>query len=264
MHLFLPRVNVFMAWSLLSGTKSNLREKQKSDEKVSHPSHCTYMYVNCTRTHRWQVQQLLLSFRLWRNDMGTPGAHSNFFQFVTYWRVLYITSISPPIGVWRLKNGHHFSTIYTHTLYIPSLASSYSEGCVSSVLILCTLLVRFVANRIMWKGHTLWPTCSLLLLLKPSKHHLRPRDVLLGGLQVFKQRVLSPCDALVLVGLGVGESRLLACLPSKEAIQVGASLVLPSLQGNENKETSSHKYLLTDHKNTLKQKACIGSTCTLK
>lgn len=40
------------------------------------------------------------------------------------------------------------SFFYNLHMCKPSLASSYSEGYASSVLILCTLLVRFMANRI--------------------------------------------------------------------------------------------------------------------
>merc|ERR1711976_74724 len=70
--------------------------------------------------------------------------------------------------------------------------------------------------------------CPLSLLLEASKHHLCARDVLLGVLKVHPQCVLSPCDAFVLVGVGVPKACCLACLTSNKPVQVGSCLVLAS------------------------------------
>merc|ERR1719225_538531 len=67
--------------------------------------------------------------------------------------------------------------------------------------------------------------CSVLLLLESSEHHLCPWDIFLGVDEVFVQGVLAPCDALVLVGLGVGEASSLTSFPSNHAAEVGSLLV---------------------------------------
>merc|ERR1719357_2199788 len=71
-----------------------------------------------------------------------------------------------------------------------------------------------------------------VLLLQTSEHHLGARDVLLRICQVDIESVCTPCDALVLVGLSVGEVGRLSCLPSEQSVEVGTLLVLaPLLDG---------------------------------
>lgn len=66
---------------------------------------------------------------------------------------------------------------------------------------------------------------SVLGLFKSTKGHLGARNVLFGVLEVVKEGVLVPCDALLLVGLGVGVAGGLARLAAKNAVEVGADLV---------------------------------------
>ena len=73
---------------------------------------------------------------------------------------------------------------------------------------------------------------SVLLLLQPRVDHLGARDILLGVGQVDVQGLVVPGDALVDVGLGVGEASRLAGLPSNDTVEVGTLLVLaPGLHG---------------------------------
>jgi hypothetical protein len=72
-------------------------------------------------------------------------------------------------------------------------------------------------------------TVSVLLLLQTSKHHLGAWDVLLGVGQVDVKGVWTPCNTLILVGLGVGEVGGLSCLSSEKPIQVGTLFVFASL-----------------------------------
>merc|ERR1719336_3665447 len=75
-------------------------------------------------------------------------------------------------------------------------------------------------------------TVPVLLLLQTSEHHFGARDVLLRVCQVDVKGVCSPGDALVLVGLSVGEVGRLSGLPSEQSVEVGALLVLaPLLDG---------------------------------
>ena len=67
---------------------------------------------------------------------------------------------------------------------------------------------------------------SFLFLLESSEHHLGARDVLLGVLQVHIQGVLAPGDALVLVGLGVGEASGLTSLAANQSPEVRACVKL--------------------------------------
>jgi len=67
-------------------------------------------------------------------------------------------------------------------------------------------------------------TVPVLLLLQTSEHHLGARDVLLRVCQVDVKGVCAPCDALVLVGLSVGEVGRLSCLPSEQSVEVGTCL----------------------------------------
>merc|ERR1719438_558323 len=68
----------------------------------------------------------------------------------------------------------------------------------------------------------------VLLLLEASEHHLGTGDVLLGVGEVDIQGVVSPCDALLNVGLGVGEPGGLCSLPPENTVEVGSLLVLAS------------------------------------
>ena len=73
---------------------------------------------------------------------------------------------------------------------------------------------------------------AVLVLLETAKGHLGAGNVLLGVLEVFKQRLLVPLNAFLLVGIGVGIALDLAGLAAKEAVQHGADLVaLAFLQG---------------------------------
>jgi hypothetical protein len=65
----------------------------------------------------------------------------------------------------------------------------------------------------------------VLLLLETTEGHLGTRNVLLGVLKVGKQGVLLPGDALLLVGVGVGEALNGTSLATKETVQVRADLV---------------------------------------
>ena len=68
----------------------------------------------------------------------------------------------------------------------------------------------------------------VLLLLEASEHHLGAGDVLLGVGEVDIQGVVSPCDGLLNVGLGVGEPGGLSSLSPEQAVKVGSLLVLAS------------------------------------
>ena len=72
-------------------------------------------------------------------------------------------------------------------------------------------------------------TCSLLTLLEACKHHLGAGNELLGSFEVSEECVLGPRDALVLIGGGVAEPDCLTRLAAKQAVEVGASLVLATL-----------------------------------
>jgi hypothetical protein len=73
---------------------------------------------------------------------------------------------------------------------------------------------------------------SVLLLLETTESHLGSGNVLLGVLKVVKERLLVPCDTLLLVGVGVGETLDLTGLAAKETVQSRADLVsLTLLQG---------------------------------
>merc|ERR1719430_2750474 len=69
---------------------------------------------------------------------------------------------------------------------------------------------------------------AVLLLLKPSKHHLGAGDVLLWVGQVDIKGVLVPGDALVNVSLGVAEASSSSSLSSPDTMQVRSLLVLAS------------------------------------
>merc|ERR1719150_3286725 len=88
---------------------------------------------------------------------------------------------------------------------------------------------RLRGGRLLQVGDQAVP---VLLLLQTSEHHLGARDVLLRVCQVDVKGVGAPCDALVLVGLSVGEVGRLSCLPSEQSVEVGTLLVLaPLLDG---------------------------------
>ena len=58
------------------------------------------------------------------------------------------------------------------------------------------------------------------------KDHLGAGDVLLGVGEVLVQGVVAPGDALVLVGLSVGEASGLTCLASNQSPEVRACVKL--------------------------------------
>lgn len=65
----------------------------------------------------------------------------------------------------------------------------------------------------------------VLVLLEAAERHLCAGNVLLGVLEVFEHGVLVPGDALLLVGVGVGEAVDRARLAAKDAVERGANLV---------------------------------------
>jgi hypothetical protein len=65
----------------------------------------------------------------------------------------------------------------------------------------------------------------VLILLEAAKRHLCAGNVLLGVLEVIEHGVLVPGDALLLVGVGVGEAVDRAGLAAKDAVERGADLV---------------------------------------
>ena len=69
-------------------------------------------------------------------------------------------------------------------------------------------------------------------------------DVLLGILQVLHQRLLSPGDAFVLVGIRVRESSSLTCLSPKQTMEIWPSLVLASLFHNMARGTLPNRNLV--------------------
>lgn len=66
---------------------------------------------------------------------------------------------------------------------------------------------------------------AILVLLEATKGHLGAGNVLLGVLKVFKQGLVVPDNALVLVGIGEGVAGGGTGLAAEEAVQVGADLV---------------------------------------
>jgi len=66
---------------------------------------------------------------------------------------------------------------------------------------------------------------AVLLLLETTKGHLGAGNVLLGVLEVSKEGVLLPGDALALVGVGVGVALDGAGLATKKTVQSRADLV---------------------------------------
>lgn len=65
----------------------------------------------------------------------------------------------------------------------------------------------------------------VLVLLETAKRHLCTGNVLLGVLEVVEHGVLVPGDALLLVGVGVGEAVDRAGLAAENAVERGADLV---------------------------------------
>lgn len=65
----------------------------------------------------------------------------------------------------------------------------------------------------------------VLGLLQTTEGHLGARNVFLGVLEVFEQRVLVPRDALLLVGICVGVALDGTSLAAEETVQVRADLV---------------------------------------
>lgn len=65
---------------------------------------------------------------------------------------------------------------------------------------------------------------TLRLLLESREGHLGTRDVLLGVLQVGKQRVLVPHNSGLFVGISVAIASNAATLATKQAMQSGTSL----------------------------------------
>ena len=82
-----------------------------------------------------------------------------------------------------------------------------------------------------------------MFLLESGKHHLCSRDVLLRSLEVYPECVWSPCDAFVLVGISVLESRGLTSLAANQTVKVGPGLMLTALY-----ETNSSMYILVHTK----------------
>jgi len=83
-------------------------------------------------------------------------------------------------------------------------------------------LARNLSSGVLEVGNEVVP---VLLLLETTKGHLGARNVLLGVLEVGKQSVLLPGDALLLVGVGVGEALNGASLAAEETVQIGTDLV---------------------------------------
>ena len=65
-------------------------------------------------------------------------------------------------------------------------------------------------------------------LLEAGKYHFRTGDVLFGVGQVFKQRIVRPCDTFGFVSVRVDVTGRLASFATKEAVQIGAGLVFAS------------------------------------
>lgn len=80
---------------------------------------------------------------------------------------------------------------------------------------------------------------SVLLLLKTIEGHLGTGNVLLGVLEVLKQSVLVPGDALVDVGVGVGEAGSLSGLATEEPVKIRSDLVRSALLDGVALKTSS-------------------------
>ena len=79
-----------------------------------------------------------------------------------------------------------------------------------------------------------WPNVRdevvpVLILLETAERHLGAGDELLGVLQVIEEGVLGPGDALLLVGVGVGEAVDGARLAAEEAVERRADLVAAAL-----------------------------------
>ena len=81
-------------------------------------------------------------------------------------------------------------------------------------------------------------TGTLLLLLEAGERHLGARDVLLRVLQVLEEGLLSPDDALLLVGGGVGVAGGSAALAAEEAVQRRAGLVAAVLHAQARRAES--------------------------
>jgi len=81
----------------------------------------------------------------------------------------------------------------------------------------------------------LFSTCSIaqvgnqvipiLFLLQSTESHLSSGNVFLRVLEILEQSLLSPDNALLLVGIGVGETFYLSRLTSKQAVQVRTDLI---------------------------------------
>lgn len=69
----------------------------------------------------------------------------------------------------------------------------------------------------------------VLVLLETAERHLGAGDELFGVLEVVEEGVLGPGDALLLVGVGVGEAVDGARLAAEEAVERGADLVAAAL-----------------------------------
>ena len=57
-------------------------------------------------------------------------------------------------------------------------------------------------------------------------HNIDTWDIFLGVDEIFVQGFLTPRDALVNIGLGVGEASRLACLSAPDSVEVWSLLVL--------------------------------------
>lgn len=86
-------------------------------------------------------------------------------------------------------------------------------------------------TSIRWRQYTV----PLLWLFQSGKGHLGAGNVLFWILQVLKERLLAPHNALVLVGRRVRVALHGARLAAKQPEQVGPQLVGASLENGTNK-----------------------------
>jgi len=70
---------------------------------------------------------------------------------------------------------------------------------------------------------------AVLGLLQATEGHLGAGNVLLGVLEVLEESVITPGDALALVGVGVSVSGDLAGLSAPKSVKVGSDLVALTL-----------------------------------
>ena len=92
---------------------------------------------------------------------------------------------------------------------------------------------------------------SFLGFLETSKHHLGTRDVFLGVFKILEQSFRAPCNAFGFVGISVDVASCLSSFATKEAVQVGASLVLASSFNSVALSTPLNEELNTKRQNSV-------------